>query len=318
MNQFEKKNFSSRQSTNYQTAKVASIFMVVFGHFYDGLELLWVPVTVGLLVFSFSSGFFTAEKYKQGFSKKVFWIKKIQRIGITLFFADLFLLILFIVGQKPNLMTWQSLISALGLTGFLNWFHIPNTTPYGAGLWFLTLLYIFYLSYPLLLKIMDVRQRTLIFCIVYTAIMWLLNYVVPYGHMLWLTSCGFVLGVAVSKWKIRPGSVVSAVLLVGSLALMIIFNFLLNVRIFNVILILFLSLSVLFLLNEIELPNVIVRAASFFSGTIFLIYILHPYLFLNLFQSNLVNTVISILFVGAFCKMMEIIIKRSQFIWQGR
>lgn len=41
---------------------------------------------------------------------------------------------------------------AVGLAGFLNWAAIPNQGALGAGLWLFTLLLIYYLAYPYLVR----------------------------------------------------------------------------------------------------------------------------------------------------------------------
>lgn len=285
--------------------------MVVFGHFYDGFDLFWIPVTVGLMIFSYSSGFFTAGKYKENFDKTNFWKQKFYRIGITLLFADLFLLILFILQKRPDLFTWQTIISALGLTGLLNWFHIPNNTPFGAGLWFLTLLYLFYLAYPLLLKITRRKKIAVAFCFVYTIIMWILNSAIPYGHMLWLTSCGFVFGVAVRRFNFHMKRKFSISLILFSILSMIFCNFIFSIKLFNVILILTFSVALMLAIEDFRIPDCIIRATSFFNGTIFLIYILHPYLFFDVFKSSFGNTILSMIIVSLICRGMEIILKKT-------
>jgi hypothetical protein len=133
-------------SRNFHVAKVISILAVIVGHYFGGI--LWVLVTIGLLVFSYSSGFFTFLKYNEDFSKKEFWMKKVERLGIRLVVINVFLMIVFIIQSKSGIWTWHTVINMVGFNGFLNWFRIPNQSPYGAGGWFLTLLLIFYIFYP--------------------------------------------------------------------------------------------------------------------------------------------------------------------------
>lgn len=114
------------------------------------IENFWVPVTIGLLVFSFSSGYFTSLKYNGNFSKKEFWLKKARRLGVNLAVINVFLLILFLIQGRSGIWTWHTIVSLLGLNGFLNWFYIRNLSPFGAGMWFFTLLLVFYLAYPVL------------------------------------------------------------------------------------------------------------------------------------------------------------------------
>lgn len=300
------KPISKRISQNFQFAKVLSIYMVVFGHYYDGLELFWVPVTVGLLVFAYSSGYFTAAKYRDNFDIVSFWGSKLFRIVIPLLFADLFLMVIFLFQGKTNILTWQTVISALGLTGFLNWFHIPNNTPFGAGLWFLTLLYIFYALYSLINRIPEQGiLLSVLFCLCYTLMMWWCSINVVMGHALWMTSCGFVYGVMFNRHPCKWNKYMLLFFLCLIFCMMVVINFVFSIKIFNPILIIFFSVFLMLFLERIEIPFWLIKSIAWLNGTIFLIYILHPYLFLNIFRSNFKNTVISILFVTFVCKILE-------------
>jgi hypothetical protein len=127
----------------FDILKFGSICLVFFGHFFGNqIPLIWIPVTTALLVFSFSSGYFTHLKYKPHLDVKAFWKNKFQRLGIKLFVINGFLLLMFIFQGRPDIWTWQTFVNMIGLTGILNWFHIPNLSPYGKGLWFFTLLII--------------------------------------------------------------------------------------------------------------------------------------------------------------------------------
>ena len=47
-------------SFNYSVFKVLSILMVVTGHWHFNFQLpLWIPITIGLFIFAFSSALFT-------------------------------------------------------------------------------------------------------------------------------------------------------------------------------------------------------------------------------------------------------------------
>ena len=108
-------------------AKVLSIFTVVLGHSHLLPVNIWVTVTIGLLVFSFSSGYFTSLKYNGDFSKKEFWLKNGKRLGVNLIVINVFLLILFLIQGRSGIWTWHTIVNMLGLNGFLNWFYIQNT-----------------------------------------------------------------------------------------------------------------------------------------------------------------------------------------------
>ena len=88
-------------SQTFHVLKFCSILMVIFGHFFGEIALSWVPVTVGLIIFSFSSGMFTSMKYDGAFEIKKFWKNKFRRLGVNLLVIDIILLVLFIYkGEK--------------------------------------------------------------------------------------------------------------------------------------------------------------------------------------------------------------------------
>ena len=65
----------------FNLLKVLSIFMVMIGHFFKEYDLLWVPVTVGLLIFSFSSDILHQSNTKEIFSRKKFWGKNLSDLA---------------------------------------------------------------------------------------------------------------------------------------------------------------------------------------------------------------------------------------------
>ncbi|WP_297480428.1 hypothetical protein [Ferrovum sp.] len=131
---------SSDISYNFSVAKVLSILMVATGHYFGGI--LWVPTTVALFVFAFSSGYFSALKYTGNFSVKKFWIAKVVRLGFSLIFINFFLLLLFIFQRKNNIFSWDSVLGMAGLGSIFTWLGLPYKSPFGSGLWFLTTLYL--------------------------------------------------------------------------------------------------------------------------------------------------------------------------------
>ena len=110
-------------SQNFTVVKFFSILLVVLGHFPKHFNI-WVVVTIGLLVFSYSSGFFTFIKYNGDFDKKLFLMKKVERLAINLAVIDIFLLILFLLRGETGIWTWQTIVNVIGLNGFLNWFRM--------------------------------------------------------------------------------------------------------------------------------------------------------------------------------------------------
>ena len=72
---------SAVASRNYSVAKVLSILTVTAGHWFTG-TILWIPVTFGLFVFAFSSGYFTSASYGERIERRKFWRNKFQRLGL--------------------------------------------------------------------------------------------------------------------------------------------------------------------------------------------------------------------------------------------
>lgn len=79
-------------------------------------------------------------------------------------------------------------VGLFGLTGLLNWFGLADNSPFGAGMWFLTLLLIFYAIYPLLRRIGASRWTLWIMGLASLAACVACQYLLPMEHMLWLTA----------------------------------------------------------------------------------------------------------------------------------
>jgi peptidoglycan/LPS O-acetylase OafA/YrhL len=193
-------------SRNFRVAKPAAIVLVMLGHFATGIPGFWMLVTVGLFVFGFSSGYFTSLRYHEGFRWGPFWRRKAVRLLPHLLGADLFLLALFLTRGREGIWTWQTLLGVTGLKGFLTWLGLPNPSPYGAGVWFLTLLLLFYAAYPLLRLAVRRRAGAVALTAVGLAATLLLQWLAPMGHMLWLTAWAFVFGVAAERLALRTSA----------------------------------------------------------------------------------------------------------------
>ncbi len=272
-------------SYNFSIAKVLAILMVAAGHFFGGL--LWIPTTFALFIFAFSSGYFTARKYCDTFRIGTFWKVKIARLFLPLLVIDLFLLMLFVMQDKTNLLVWQTVPSLFGLSGFLTWFGIENPSPYGAGLWFFTLLVVFYLVYPLIQWLNRSQRSAVIFLAVSLLLSTTLQYSVPMGHMLWLTAFGFILGSYVGQYNTGLGSpVMYVVLVLLSCLALVALKFWFNESRFNYPLILLCSVGLVgFLLNQ-RLPNLVLKNFLLLSGSVLQIYFIHTYLFFEIVAEN--------------------------------
>lgn len=184
----------ARVSLNFSVAKVAAIFTVLLGHWFSP-SILWIPVTIGLLIFAFSSGYFTARRYGPDLDIRRFWKRKLERLGMRYWILLAFLSVVVTI-RGGTLLHWHTLVHLFGLSGVLNWLDIHNRSGLGAGLWFFTLLLVFYLVYPLLASLCQTKQGALAAAVLSTVIAVYLEDKSHIGHELWLTSLGFVLGVA--------------------------------------------------------------------------------------------------------------------------
>ena len=280
-------------SRNFSTLKLGSILMVFFGHFFiEKIPLIWVPVTIGLIIFSFSSGYFTSLKYIDKIDIKIFWMKKFNRLGMKLIVINLFLFVLFLIQQRTGLWTWQTLISLFGLTGLLNWFHIDNPSPFGKGMWYLTLLFIFYAVYPLLNKIGPKQWKIIIVPFLIAA--YLLSEIHHVGHALYLTICGFLLGVYTGRCDFSIAHKKAIVWCILSFITMLIVRYIFEVAWLNFILIFIFSICFIFSVIPIEIGKILHARTAFLSVCIFEIYLLHPYLSYHPTGSIIIDFIASI------------------------
>jgi len=290
-------------SRNFQVAKVLSILTVVLGHSHLLQVNIWVPITIGLLIFSFSSGYFTSLKYNGDFSKKEFWLKKARRLGVNLAVINVFLLILFLIQGRSGIWTWHTIVSLLGLNGFLNWFYIRNLSPFGAGMWFFTLL----LIYPVLERLNRKKSISYLFVVLFVIAAFYLHKHIVYGHALWLTACGFVVGVFCAKNDISISRNLSGLILGGVLVAMLSFNYLFGLKDYNFFFILFFAVFGIFFFINLKTPVLLVVPLSYLSGCLLEIYLIHSYLFVNPTGYHLPNLVISLMLILSSAKILQTI-----------
>jgi hypothetical protein len=295
-------------SANFDILKFFSIIMVFAGHFLGGklgqkFDFLWVPVTVGLMIFSFSSGYFTGIKYREDYDLKVFWQRKIERLGLNLLIINLALLCLFLIQGESGVFTWYTVINVFGLNGFLNWFHITNLSPFGKGMWFFTLLLIFYASYPCLEKMS--KKQMAMFTIFFIVIAFFLNIYVKYGHSLWLTACGFVTGVFFGRHDIELPPVASRWFAILLFALMIMANFNFQVKVTNFFFIFFFSLFFIFSVVNLKAPAILLKISSVVSDCLLGVYLLHPYFKVQLSGMLLLDFFASLCIVFSVAKLLS-------------
>ena len=207
-----------RVSHNFAIAKTLAIMFVATGHFFGGI--LWIPVTMGLFMFAWSSAFFTTIKHGDRIVIGTFWRGKLRNIGLHFLLIQAFLLILAACRGRDGIITWQTLVHLCGQSGWLNWFGIRNSSPLGNGLWFFTLLLIFYLVFPLLSRWQrKVRASTVISVTTLLIALWL-SATIDVGHALWLTAAAFIIGIHCARHTL-PGdaTVWFALAVAGTLAM---------------------------------------------------------------------------------------------------
>jgi hypothetical protein len=267
----------SKTSYNFKIAKVLAILLVALGHIGVGCNI-WIPVTVGLFIFGFSSAFFTAAKYDDSFQCGTFWHKKLTRLGPHLLVINSFLLILFLIEGKPGIVTWQTPCNMLGLTGILNWFSLSNPSPFGQGLWFFTLLLIFYALYPWLRKTSRSRWALSVLLGVSLGVFGWMDRVYPMGHSLWLTAWSFLFGIFVYRFNLALSVKASGLLAIGLTALLVFLNAKYHFNQGNFFLIVGISVAVVLGLRTVNLPQNACKPLAFLSGSVLEIYFIHSYL----------------------------------------
>jgi len=274
-------DIGQRTGQNFAFARAVAILLVFAGHFGTGIEFFWVAVTVGLFVFSFSSGYFTSAKYHGAWDLGAFWRNKLLRLGPALFLLNAFLLALFLLQGREGIWTWQTAAAMLGWKGFLTWFRLENPSPFGAGLWFLTLLLLFYALYPLLRRLNESRKAAYAVACVSLLAAVALQYRYPMGHALWQTAWGFVFGVCVQRTRWSVPTWLSAVMGMVLAASMAVLNLVFVVKELNVCLLFAIAACAVLWLKDAALPPRLARALKGISAITLEIYILHTYLFVH-------------------------------------
>ena len=234
---------------------------------------------MGLCIFAFSSGYFTVVKYQGGFSITSFWKAKVPRLLGPLLVLDAFLIILFLLRGEANVFHWQSVPAWFGLTGILRWLDFPRVTPFGNGLWFFTLLLLFYALYPLLERINRSRSRGFWFAVLSFIAAMILQRVAPFGVTFWETAWFFILGTYCGRhletisWRIAAG------LLVVCGGMLPLARYGLQTPWMTPLLVMGLGLGVVWLVTGAILPLAAGRVVKALSGLMLEMYVIHTYLF---------------------------------------
>lgn len=302
----------SRISFNFSVAKVLAILLVVAGHFFTGVPL-WIPVTIGLFVFAYSSAYFTSRKYRSGFSTRSFWASKAWRLGIPFWVTQFSLLMLFLLTGKSGIWTWQTVIHWLGQSGWLNWFALPNPSPFGSGLWFLTLLLLFYLAYPAIDRWNAVGTRAKISVSVAFAVALVLQHSVDVGHMLWVTAFAFWYGAYAGRYSV--GGTDWTWLVVGVAIAAVLFG--LNaagLKALNIPLLAGVAIAFVHWLEKVSLPKKYLSWLQWLSPCVLEIYLIHTYLFVDQGWSLPVRFIVSILLIIISAQLLAQLTNRLERI----
>lgn len=281
-------------SETYTTLKVLFIFIVVAGHYFKEVTLIWVPVAIGLMFFAYTSAFFTTLKYNGLFSKKVYWLQKICRIGVNLLIINLFtgLLCIFL---KTDIWSWQAPIHFLGLTGFLEWLHVvPISNPFGGGRWFLTILFLFYFTYPYLNQFFtkNIYIHLLLFCCV--VVNFFFN---KFSLNFGITSCAFIYGFYRVKIDFNVTKKISLSLTFFLVTLYIILNLCLKNKQFNFLLLFAVFCFFVLSAENIVLPKFVNTISGFLSKSLLEIYLIHGVLFIKVTAIEQLDFLLSLILI---------------------
>jgi hypothetical protein len=268
-------------SFNFSLFKVLSILCVATSHWPFNMALpMWIPTTIGLVIFAFSSGMFTSRIYGVEVDVAAFWRKKIERLAVRYWFLLAFISVILLVEGK-TVFHWHSLVHVFGLSGFLNLYG-HNLSGLGAGLWFFTLLLLFYVTYPYLARLAAASQGDFVFPLVAIVFFFFLNEHMVLAFSLWLTALGFVLGVFVGLYGTRIPARVSFGLSAVALALLLVNNIVFGYQAANGALLGMACITTNLWLMRAQLPQwKPLRMLAKLENCLLEIFIVHTYLFIH-------------------------------------
>lgn len=296
-------------SYNFSVAKVLAILLVATAHYFDG-SILWIPTTVALFVFAYSSGYFSASKYRGNFSIQKFWRAKLVRLGYSLAVTNAFLLLLFLFQGRSDIFSWSTPLGMVGLNATLPWLGLHGHTPFGNGLWFLAVLWLFYIAYPAIERINRNPRRALIFILLTLGVTTYLNFTVLVGYELWITLFAFLFGAYVATTKIRLPFALASSILIASATTMLALNKIWNIDAYNYYLIFISAVAVCDILLVYRLPAFLSPISSALSGCVLEIYLIHTYLFIHSARSPFTGFAASALLIILVAKFLSAIRER--------
>ncbi|NNG24231.1 acyltransferase family protein [Telluria aromaticivorans] len=296
---------TSAVSVNYSLAKVVAILTVTAGHWFTG-TILWIPVTFGLMVFAFSSGYFTSAHYGPRVDRQRFWRKKLERLGLRYWILLGFIAAL-VALKGGTVAHWHSLVHLFGLSGVLNWANVSSASGMGAGLWFFTLLLLFYLTYPYLAQAVASKRAAVMVVAGGFVLAVLLEEQVKVGHELWLTTFGFVAGVAwgAHRPRLPAGWMLALTMLLWGLLLAL--N-VLGIKYMNTVLIASGGLAVAIWLTVAELPRLrVLKGVAILDKYLLEIFLVHTYLFVHPTGVSGMDFAISLVLIMAVSVLLSVL-----------
>jgi hypothetical protein len=298
---------ASAVSFNFSVFKVLAILGVALSHWPVGPDLpTWIPGNIGLVIFAFSSGMFTARIYGVEVDVARFWRKKIERLLVRYWFLLAFLSVL-LLAEGRTVFHWHSLVHVFGLSGVLNLFG-ASASSLGAGLWFFTLLLLFYVAYPYLARLAAASRGDFLLPLATTVFFFYLNEHVILSFSLWLTTLGFILGVVVGMDDTRVPARVSLALTVAALALLLVNNVVLHYKTANPDLIALACVTVNLWLMRARIPQwTVLRGVARLENCLLEIFIIHTYLFIHPTGISALDFVISMGFAAAVAWILNIV-----------
>jgi hypothetical protein len=260
---------------------------------------------VALFIFGFSSAYFTHLKYGQHFDVIPYWKNKFSRLVYSMLVINAFLLVVVSIVSSRTIFVWQTPLHLVGLGGFLDWLHIGNASPLGNGMWFFTLLLVFYGVYPLLrMANQHVLSSSLLLLIALVGMSYC-HFHYPVGYDLWTTAFSFIFGVYIAGYPLHLPTPVYILGGIISVSLMGMLNFLLRVNAYNFFLIMATSAFGAVWLREAILPAWLLRPISYLSDIVLEIYLIHTYLFLAITGSKFADYVLSMCVILLTAKLLQ-------------
>lgn len=253
--------------------------MVVAGHYFGGW--LWMPTQAALFVFAFSSGYFSACKHGEKISYADFWKSKMMRLLVPLLVFQVFVFLICIAKRSSGLLSPDTILAFLGLTGILRWFDIPRASPMGNGLWFLTLLWLYYLLFPMLTRMLSRRPLGAVLVALLFVAAAMLEHFAFQGVFFYSTAWFFILGTYIGihgpglplRWSV--GAVAA---IIGILAIARILDI---SEIPGIAFVMLASMPMMHGLLVAPLPFASNFAVRIFSAWMLAIYVIHGYLFVR-------------------------------------